>query len=383
MERYFGMNVDNEEGMILPDLLQCDLLILSNILFFFRFDELVILYNKFMGYIERVQRVTKRRLNCPIRECIERQLRTKQLSFYLEDYGPITPMTLFDNVRHWVNIAILVSVDLTALFDIKYFGCPMANFCYDFRAANQLKHLAISGTLVQNVRVRTHNLISLKLTGIPNDYADRHRRLVVLDPTGVTKLFRNVPMLRRLVIDYIPHFGPFQLSDCLESITIESYEVDTHTMKEFLTLHRFSLNRIRIFEHCAYVRNVFESLNAENVVFPNVVNLVFKTSDFLYVKRGECPNMPIMPWMFPKLKYLTFGLDMTEMNGESKLRETAELIKHYSNIGLKQVVLRKCRDFEPNEEFYTMLEWLNSFDGPNYKYVPTNVFDDYDDRERL
>lgn len=382
MEVYLGMD---EMEPTIPNLIHSDLAILSNILFFLRYDELISIYEKFVIYMKRMRVILKTNKNfyCPIFDCIQEQLQKTKLTFILEDHGTVTPVQLYKHVNDWMNIGNLVYLDLTSLFDVKYFGCPNANFVYDFRAAVGLTHLSISGAMIQNVKVRTHNLIFLKLMGIPNSYNDRFRGEIEFEPTGVRHLFRNVPKLRQLVIDYIPHFGLFKLSDYLECITIECYDIDTHTLTDFFELHRLSLRRMRIFENGKYIRNFFESLMMKGIVFPNVINLVFKTRDFLYSNKYECSNLPIVPWMFPRLKYLTFGVEMRENNGKSELRETAEIIRHYGAIGISRVVLRKDGDVTVNDEFNVMLNWLKSYDGPNYTFVPIDVMNDYDDRVKF
>lgn len=80
---------------------------------------------------------------CPIFECIKKQLYQTKLTFKLEEYGAITPMELYEHISEWIFIGNLISIDLTSLYNVKYFGCNNANYEYDFRAAMGLRHLAI------------------------------------------------------------------------------------------------------------------------------------------------------------------------------------------------------------------------------------------------
>lgn len=115
----------------------------------------------------------------------------------------------------------------------------------------------------------------------------------------------------------------------------------------------------------------------KGIDFPKVEDLVFRSRDFFYERECEYGDLSIAPWMFPKLRQVTFGVEVRKTNGISNLRETATIIRRYCNIrNLKRVILKKDGDVTVNDEFCLMLQWMNSYVGPTYTFVPIDVLSD-------
>ncbi|KAJ6639843.1 hypothetical protein Bhyg_12590 [Pseudolycoriella hygida] len=108
---------------------------------------------------------------------------------------------LMQGVNLHVDMTKLTFLDLGIWYNYSDFTNSAQDFVYDFRAATNLRHLAVNGGMIENIWVETTRLTSLKVSNMIHTYRLRGKYHNFV-PQGMTAFLTSFPNLKDLNTSY-------------------------------------------------------------------------------------------------------------------------------------------------------------------------------------
>ncbi len=290
--------------------------IIMTIFSFLPFNSLLLLKKRFQIYYKHRLR---ERDQCPIYRIIVRCIKiTRHLTFTLIEKCQPEPDMLYRNIEKTNILQNLISLNMNLVYHLKL-DCNISGFTFDFSSATQLKHLTIVGAMLDNIQLHTHNLVTLKLSCLKNNYmrydsGDDH----LYNIEAFNRLLENTPKLEKLYLDHVPYQFNMNkpISKILQSISIGNNNGDLHGCYKLLQNNRETLRRLRLTLYGVDMIKLLERLKHKNINFPIISSISFDIDALSELKEHpHIKRLPICKKVFPNLQYLTIGIqnDMNEL----------------------------------------------------------------------
>lgn len=335
--------------------------ILTNIVKFVKYDELLVLNDKFRKFYTNNRKLGKKDL---LWKEIRRQLvASRSIEIELSDSGSISPNYFMLKMRKNVLAKPFRAANVRCL-DIYLHRESYVNqsvffrFNFDFRALTGLKTLILTEVELDNILVNPLTITTLKIHQLPNGYNER-------DVTRFITPFQN---LNELTLGTLPDdtlISP--VSHSLKFIQFSTLSGNSYLISKFLALHADTLEMIHFDIGTSDAKNVIELLSINNVQFSKVRNIKFSSVSFAIPRVNGKFKLPLHPFTFPSLKHLTFG--MTKHMGNYKHNH-----QFFEFNGLYEIILRPTSmtfvDVRINRK---LLHTLNSMSKGDFTYHFINV----------
>lgn len=303
--------------------------IFMKVLSFFSYDELVVLNVDFERCDPSTLNGTLRRVWNGVTNALKNQ---KTLTIRMNEGCPMEPELMFIQIERFVNLRNVVELRLDVDYEFSYAECPVGTYVYDCSGMVYLRVLTVTGGLLNHMSFTTKWLWQLTLKGL---YTDRQ-----LNHTAAfNRLMANLPELRILTIDHIPHdANAFTLRN-LESLSLEINFSDTDLLAKLTSRYIESLRYLRLDVFGRNIVELFERFASEEKQFKKVEVLSFHMMNL--IAGDELFRLPLLKNVFPALKEVNFS--------PSKYRTLSDTICLCDVEGVREVIIRPDNNYKRHE----------------------------------
>lgn len=275
--------------------------IIDKIFSFLNFTELLTLHRQ---YLARYRLHRDLGEQCSEWQSIRYFLKnSKSLSFALHEESLYEPEQLYTEINNLIDPTLILTLDISASYDFRQYGCRLAGYNYNFSTFCNLKRLTVREMPFENVILNYSSLIYVRLINIYTEFHTSFQRAFEM-------LCTESKFLRHLEVSEVPHLSTdFQLPSLLH-LTIASDYLHLDTIRNFLVRCRTTLQSLTLDTSGSSMCSLLDSFVVNNVTFPHLRILSFNLAKFfsLDLNMRSC-QIHFSQFNFPRISHLCLGVD--------------------------------------------------------------------------